>query len=196
MNDEKVCKCFQIDLQPMFCTICYNDKLPARKFKKKDRKSGSGICLPCQGAVNRYYTKKIKNVRKPGKKVKDELWGKSLQAARIELCVGYANAKIASDYAKQKQIYILSIWRTVRELICKFDIPLELVQHIETFTFLFCKGDHCTNGNPWALLPILPSNEYNNNNKIEFLCYDCKQCIINAPAWFPRIGGCPPVVIS
>ena len=193
MNDEKACKCFQIDLQ-MFCVICYNDNLPARKFKKKDRKNGKGVCLPCQGAVNRYYTKKIKNVRKPGKKVKDELWDKSLQDARIELCVGYADAKISFDYAKQKQVYVLSIRRVVYELICKFDIPLELVQHIEAFTFLFCKGYHCNNKNPWAL-SAHPSNEHN-NNEIEFFCYDCKQCNINAPAWFPRIGKCPPVVIS
>ena len=143
MNDETICKtCSQIDLRRMFCIICYHDNLPARKFKKKDRKKDSGICLPCQGAVNRYYTKQIKNIRKPGKKVKDEAWDKSIQAARIELCIGYSDAKISYDYAKKKQMYILSIRRIIYESTRKFEIPLDLIRYIETFTFAFCKGNH------------------------------------------------------
>ena len=193
MNDETICKtCSQIDLRRMFCIICYNDNLPARKFKKKDRKKDSGICLPCQGAVNRYYTKQIKNIRKPGKKVKDEAWDKSIQAARIELCIGYSDAKISYDYAKKKQMYILSIRRIIYESTRKFEIPLDLIRYIETYTFAFCKGNHCNIETPWALSAHLRDDH---NNKIDFLCYDCKQCNVNAPVWFPRIGKCPPVVM-
>ena len=81
--NENTCICSSADpsvlLQRMFCTVCYQGSLPERKFKKKDRKVGCGICLPCQGVVNRYYTASIKGIRKPGKTVRNECWKKLLK---------------------------------------------------------------------------------------------------------------------
>ena len=174
------CICFSpIQLPRMYCTICYQSNLPERKFKKKARQNDSGICLPCQGAVNRQYSSLIGRKRKPGKKLRSQAWNTAIEAARMELCPGYADSVAALNAAKVARLASASVRRAIHSLASK--IPFELVSQIETYVFSFCKGPHCID-KPLALL------DSENSETHTTLCYDCKLCTTRAPPWFPRIG--------
>ena len=179
-RDREKCRCFSaIQLPRMYCTVCYQSNLPERKFKKKARQHGSGICLPCQGAVNRHYAGLIGRKRKPGKRVKSQAWDTAVEAARMELCPGYADSMAGLNTAKVAQLAAASTRRAVHGLASK--IPFELVRRIESYVFSFCSGPHCRN-KPLALLVSKMPETHKN------MCHDCKLCTTGVPQWFPRIG--------
>lgn len=190
-----VCDCLDNSatkyLQRMFCTICYNDDLPERKFKKRDRKTDSGICLPCLGVVNRYFTNAIKGKRRVGKVLRNKAWMQSIEDARLKQCPGYADARTAVKFAKSSQHEALLIRRVVYESTRSYDIPLDLIKHINEFLFVFCKGPHCGKIS-WALWPEQSAEK--SDQDVEPLCYDCHQCVNKVSPWLPRVGTCPPLL--
>ena len=148
-QDLDKCRCFSpLQLPRMYCTICYQSNLPERKFKKKARQNDSGICLPCQGAVNRHYSSLIGRKRKPGKSIRNQAWNTAIEAARMELCPGYADSVAALNAAKVATSFRISQTSYSRPRI---QDSSELVSQIEIYVFLFCKGPHCRK-KPLALL--------------------------------------------